>query len=519
MADGSASQESSPKVQQDGGLLSIVVFGASGDLAKKKTYPALFALYKTGRLPSNTQIVGYARSQLTDEELRKKMRTALEPKGADQNERGATSGPSVESFLETCFYIAGPYDKPEGFQKLAEKLGEFEQKQKDSPPRRLFYFALPPSSYPEVAQGVHDHTMVDESSGGWNRVVLEKPFGRDTESSEELSQALQNLFEEKQMYRIDHFLGKEIVLNLLVLRFANVIFSPLFNRENVSNVQITFKETLSTAGRAGYFDSYGIIRDIMQNHLIQVLALLAMEPPVTLSADDIRDEKTKVLRHIPPIDIKDVVIGQYTADPKDPKATPGYAEEKDVPEGSKTPTYAVCVMYINNERWAGVPFVMKAAKAVDENKQVVRIQFKDPSNGLFPDIKGSSRNELVMRLQPDEAIYIKTNVRKPGALGVEVLQTELDLSYKGRFHKPYIPQAYERLIFDVIQGDQTHFVRSDELKRAWEIFTPLLKDIEAGKLPVRKYEFGSRGPKEGDELIQSTGYMLTKNYQWQRPQC
>eukprot|EP00898_Chlorokybus_atmophyticus_P001025 jgi/Chlat1/1923/Chrsp153S02251 len=498
------------------GVLSIVVFGASGDLAKKKTYPALLALYKTSRLPAKTQIIGYARTTMTDTELRHKLRSSLVPSSA--TDHGAKLGPSLESFLNCCYYMSGAYDKPEGFADLADMLAEFEKKHgAQSAPRRLFYLALPPSAYREVAAGIKERAMGDESSGGWNRIVLEKPFGRNTESSDELSHALQQLFLEKHLYRIDHFLGKEIVLNLLVLRFANTTFGPLFHRQHVSTVQITMKETLSTTGRAGYFDNYGIIRDIMQNHLMQVLSLLAMEVPATLSADDIRDNKLKVLRQLAPIRVEDTVIGQYTSNPEDPEKTPGYTDEPDVPDGSSTPTFAVCVMYINNDRWSGVPFVMKAAKGVEDNLQVVRIQFKDCANVLFPEVKVHARNELVMRLQPDEAIYTKVNVREPGALGVKILQTELDLTYHGRFQTPYIPQAYERLIYDVIQGDQTHFVRSDELRRAWEIFMPVLTAIDKREMAMHKYPFGTRGPAVADALIQSTGYARSANYSWPGP--
>jgi glucose-6-phosphate 1-dehydrogenase len=337
---------------------------------------------------------------------------------------------------------------------------------------------------------------------GWTRVIVEKPFGKDLDSSEALSSELGSLFSEDQLYRIDHYLGKELVQNMLVMRFANRCFVPIWNRDNIANVQIVFKEDFGTEGRGGYFDEYGIIRDIIQNHLMQVLCLVTMEKPVSLDPEYIRDEKVKVLRCIEPIKIEDVVIGQYE----------GYKDDPTVPNDSVTPTFATVVLRINNERWDGVPFIMRAGKALDSRKAEVRVQFKDVPGDIFK-CKNKGPNEFVMRLQPDEAMYMKLTMKDPG-LDMDTTLSELDMSYASRYHDVVIPEAYERLILDTIRGDQQNFVRRDELQVAWKIFTPLLHLIDARKLPLISYKQGSRGPAESDDLNARLGYVRTPGYIW-----
>uniref|UniRef100_T1H6Z2 Glucose-6-phosphate 1-dehydrogenase n=1 Tax=Megaselia scalaris TaxID=36166 RepID=T1H6Z2_MEGSC len=318
------------------------------------------------------------------------------------------------------------------------------------------------------------------------RVIIEKPFGRDSATSQ-LSDHLSKLFTENQLYRIDHYLGKEMVQNLMTLRFGNGIFSHLWNRSAIANVQITFKENIGTYGRMGYFDDFGIIRDVMQNHLLQIVALVAM--PVLFHAHDIRDEKVRVLRAIPPLKIEDCVIGQYVGD-KLHKKKSGLDDEK-VPADSITPTYALTVLKINNEQWEGVPFIMRAGKGLNQGKAEIRVQFKDVAGDIFDG--NPKRNELVMRIQPGEAIYMKINMKNPGSSGFEFHETEMDLTYENRYTEHYIPDAYERLILDVFQGNQMNFVRADELSEAWRIFTPVLHQMEREKVEPLKYVFGSRG--------------------------
>ncbi|WVZ74730.1 hypothetical protein U9M48_022880 [Paspalum notatum var. saurae] len=352
---------------------------------------------------------------------------------------------------------------------------------------------------------IKSYCMNPSSHTGWTRVIVEKPFGKDLDSAEELSAELGQLFTEEQLYRIDHYLGKELVQNLLVLRFANRLFLPLWNRDNIANVQIVFKEDFGTDGRGGYFDQYGIIRDIIQNHLLQVFCLVAMEKPVSLKPEHIRDEKVKVLQSVEPIKHEEVVIGQYD----------GYKDDPTVPDDSNTPTYASLVLRVHNERWEGVPFILKAGKALNSRKAEIRVQFKDAPGDIFR-CKKQGRNEFVIRLQPSEAMYMKLTVKKPG-LEMATEQSELDLSYGMRYQDVKIPEAYERLILDTIRGDQQHFVRRDELRAAWEIFTPLLHDIDAGKLKSVSYEPGTRGPQEADALSKRMGYVQTHGYIWIPP--
>ena len=486
-------------------VLTVTVLGCTGDLAKKKTYPALFALFLHEHMPPRTVVLGYARSPMTDETLRDKIRPALQ-------------GPKdkVETFLASCFFQQGEYGSddseenaesdPPVFGALGDRVRALEDSRGGGfrvTGHRIFYLALPPSVYPPVCANIKRACM---SPTGWTRIVVEKPFGKDLQSSEELSAGISKLFTESQLYRIDHYLGKELTQNLVVMRFANRFLAPLWNRDNIANVQILFKEPFGTQGRGGYFDQYGIIRDIIQNHLLQLLCLVAMEKPCSLSPDDIRDEKLKVLRCIETISTDNVALGQYTNGP----GGEAYLDDATVPAGSKAPTFALCVLYVGNERWDGVPFIIKAGKALNEHKCEIRVQLKDVPGDLFAEqkVRGrQARNEFVVRLQPDPAIYMKMTVKEPG-LGMELAQSELELLYTQKYESTPIPEAYERLILDCINGDQQHFVRRDELVAAWKIFTPLLKYIDAGGMNPELYPYGSRGPVNADKLRQKTGHVL-----------
>ncbi|KAL8529415.1 hypothetical protein ACS0TY_006735 [Phlomoides rotata] len=378
----------------ESGCLSIIVLGASGDLAKKKTFPALFNLYRQGFLQSNeVHIFGYARTKISDDDLRDRIKGYL-PHGKDGTQH-------VTDFLQLIKYVSGSYDAPEGFQALDKAISEHEisKNSTEGSSRRLFYLALPPSVYPPVCKMIKSYCMNKSDLGGWTRIVVEKPFGKDLASAEELSSQIGALFEEPQIYRIDHYLGKELVQNLLVLRFANRLFLPLWNRDNIANVQIVFREDFGTEGRGGYFDQYGIIRDIIQNHLLQVLCLVAMEKPVSMKPEHIRDEKVKVLQSVDPIKDEEVVLGQYE----------GYKDDETVPSESNTPTFATMILRIHNERWEGVPFILKAGKALNSRKAEIRVQFKDVPGDIFKCQK-QGRNEFVIRLQPSEAMYMKLTV-------------------------------------------------------------------------------------------------------------
>ncbi|KAH9290671.1 hypothetical protein KI387_034788, partial [Taxus chinensis] len=386
-------QNKSFKSTSESGCLSIVVLGASGDLAKKKTFPALFNLYHQGFLPpTDVHIFGYARTQLSNDGLRDRIRGYLKPAKANSDKEPSEF---VSDFLSLVAYVSGSYDSEEGYLKLDKEIAEYEESKsgKEGLSRRLFYLALPPSVYPKVCKMIRHYCM---NQRGWTRVVVEKPFGKDLNSAEDLSNQLGELFREEQIYRIDHYLGKELVQNLLVVRFANRFFLPLWNRDNIDNIQIVFREDFGTEGRGGYFDEYGIIRDIIQNHLLQVLCLISMEKPVSLTPEHIRDEKVKVLESVQPIRDEDVVLGQYE----------GYTEDPTVAKDSKTPTFATVVLRIHNERWDGVPFILKAGKALNSRKAEIRVQFKDVPGDIFKCAK-HGRNEFVIRLQPSEAMYMK----------------------------------------------------------------------------------------------------------------
>ncbi|PRP79170.1 hypothetical protein PROFUN_13050 [Planoprotostelium fungivorum] len=463
--------------------LSVVVVGASGDLAKKKTFPSLFNLFGLGLLPKDFTIVGFARSKMSDEEFRKNISKNFKEFKDKQ-----------EEFLSRCFYHSGQYDSEQSFSEVAKILKE---KEGGNSANRMFYLAIPPSIFAEVATAAKS---VAVSENGWNRIIVEKPFGKDTESSAQLSRDLATGFSEEQTYRIDHYLGKEMVQNLLVIRFANSLWEPVWNRHYIANITITFKEDIGTEGRGGYFDEYGIIRDVMQNHLTQMLALVAMETPNSLSAEDVRDEKVKVVSACRPISPEDIVVGQYD----------GYLDEDEkVAKDSITPTFATAVVHIDNPRWAGVPFVLKCGKGLNERKAEIRVQFKS-NPGIYAE--DSERNELVFRVQPNEAVYYKVNTKRPG-LSEEIAMSELDLTYKERY-EVRLPDAYERLIYDVVRGDHNLFVREDELDAAWKIFTPILHKLDAEKVKPISYKFGSRGPEESDKLIHRYGFQRSKSYQW-----
>jgi len=484
----------------------IVVIGASGDLAKKKTYPSLLNLFGDGLLPDKVIIWGYARSAITHEDLRAKLKPFLLKSGNHTEE-------VVDNFLSVCFYRSGKaYGDVDAYKAMNSEIVEYEAEHHALVSHnRLFYFAIPPNVFAETGIAIKQCAMAHR---GWTRIIVEKPFGRDLGSYEALSKTLTKHFTEDHLYRIDHYLGKEMVQNLMVLRFSNLWFERLWNRNDVACVILTFKEPFGTEGRGGYFDKFGIIRDILQNHLLQVLTLLAMEPPVKVDGPEasqkVRDAKVQVLNSMPPITLDDIVLGQYEGYADDPTI-----ENKD----SNTPTFAVIRCFVQNPRWAGVPFILKAGKALDERKAEMRIQFKDAPAAEFLFDNKCPRNELVMRMQPKEAIYMKTNVKTPG-FSTTPIQAELEVNYDTRYYErtgEVNPDAYTRLILDVLKGRQAAFVRDDELRRSWEIFTPLLHQIEQNDVKPIIYKQGGRGPKEADDFIRDKcNYIRNDEYKFQK---
>ena len=443
-------------------------------------------------LPKDIRIVGYARTKMDHDEYLKRVKSYIKVPTKEMEER-------LEDFCKLCTYISGQYDQDESFVNLNSHLNSLEKGRSEQ--NRVFYMALPPSVFIPVSHHLRKNCY---PKNGISRIIVEKPFGKDLGSSRELQKALEPDWKEEEIFRIDHYLGKEMVKNILILRFGNEFFGATWNRNHIDNVQISFKEPFGTEGRGGYFDEFGIIRDVMQNHLLQVLTLLAMERPISFSSEDIRDEKVRVLRGIPVLEPKNVIIGQYGKSLDGNR--PSYKEDDTVPKDSRCPTFCAMVAYIKNERWDGVPFIMKAGKgmgeklfnatvsklihvALNEQKTEIRIQFKDVTSGIFKDIP---RNELVIRVQPNESVYIKMNSKLPG-LSMQTVVTELDLTYRRRFSDLKIPEAYESLILDALKGDHSNFVRDDELDASWRIFTPLLHYLDNNKeITPMEYPYGKQ---------------------------
>jgi len=473
--------------------LSIVVVGASGDLARKKIYPALFALYCQNLLPSRFRIFGFARSSYGTDELRSMIAEHLTCRYTP----GETCGPRMEAFLSACHYVRGAYDSADAFLDLYTCMREEEQ---GRPANRLFYLAVPPSVFLDVARSIGNAGLVScGQDGPWSRVVVEKPFGRDRASSDELTRELAQIFTETQTFRIDHYLGKEVIQNLLVLRFANLIFEPLWCNRFVRNVDIEWMEDHDTRGREGYFDQYGIVRDVLQNHLLQILALMAMDPPARLSGTGIRDAKVKLLRQVRQVRLEDMAIGQFTAGTHRGRDVPGYTDDPAVPDASRTPTYAAAVLHVDNERWRGVPFLLTAGKGLHSRRTEIRVHFREVPDNRFCDASGCPEpNALIIRVQPDEGVYFRVTTKVPG-LGMKLDTQKLDMQYEAAF-EALIPEAYESLLLDVLQGEKGLFIRSDELEAAWDIFTPVLHEIEEQNLAPETYPFGSEGPAAAKAL-------------------
>ena len=474
--------------------LSIIVVGASGDLAIKKIFPAMFSLYCQGFLPPGFRVFGFARSILSHEEFRKRISEHLTCRYTSTE----SCSMEISEFLSRCYYMSGKYDSRESFLDLYE-LMRSQEPSRDT--NRIYYLAVPPSVFLDTAKALAGAGLVIcDPSQSWSRVVIEKPFGKDRQSSDILTRELSKVFSEEQTFRIDHYLGKEVTQNLMVLRFANLVFEPLWNRNFIESVHITWKEDIGVENRAGYFDEYGIIRDVIQNHLVQILTLVAMEKPRSIHATHIRDEKVKVLRSISAIDMKSIILGQYIAGETNTIHHAGYLEEKSIPADSTTPTFATTVLRINNDRWRGVPFIISAGKGLDSRTNEVRIQFRSIPDNIFCDNPEClPTNDLNIRIQPDESIFLNIVNKEPG-MQLSLVETSLNLRYQSAFSTK-IPEAYERLILDVITGDKGLFIRSDELAAAWDIFTPVLHEIDRLKIKPEPYSFGSAGPSSAMKLL------------------
>lgn len=472
----------------------VVIFGASGDLAERKLYPSLFHLKLTRQLPDRFYVVGVGRTALSDDSFRDKVRASL--KGGTDAER--------REFLERFYYHPLRYDAPADYTALCARLEALGGRW-NTRGNRLMYLALPPTLYEKVVEQLGRADMDKEREGGrgWSRLVIEKPFGRDRASARELSRKLRRVFDEKQTYRIDHYLGKETVQNILVLRFANILFEPVWNRTFVDHVQITVAESLGVGHRAGYYDDAGCLRDMFQNHLLQLLCVTAMETPAGFQADRVRDESVKALRAVRPwtaaaID-KQVVRGQYAPGAMNGSPVPGYLQEPDVPAASRTETYVAMKLFIDNWRWQGVPFYLRSGKRLAERRSEIIVQFKHVPHSLFQPLQPTDlgANRLILRIQPREGISLAFDTKHPGPK-LCMSTVEMDFDYEESFGEP--PEAYERLFLDAMAGDQTLFTRSDWIDLSWSLLDPVHTRWTEGGDPAL-YAAGGWGPEAADRLL------------------
>jgi len=480
---------------------TLIIFGASGDLTRRKLIPALFALYASRTLPEPFAVIGVARTEMTDEEFRLRTRDAVAEFGRVQP---ASEG-VWERFARAVTYLSGDPKDPAFYPRLQARLAEIEQGRR-GPENRLFYCATPPSLYDDIVENLGASGLA-RHPGGWTRIVIEKPFGRDLASARALNRQLARFFREEQIYRIDHYLGKETVQNLLVFRFANEIFEPVWTRDHVAHVQITVAETIGVEDRGAYYEEAGALRDMVQNHLLQLLCLIAMEPPVTFDAAPVRDEKNKVLQAIRPIDparVDEVAVrGQYTAGFVEGRPVVGYRQEKGVSPDSRTETSAALKLLIDNWRWAGVPVYLRTGKRLAKRVSEIVIQFRRTPHLIFRrDPAGVAPNALVIRIQPDEGIALTVNAKIPGQ-DLRLGPVTLDFRY-GEVFGSQPPEAYERLLLDAIHGDATLYARGDWVEQAWAILDPVLAAWRQSGTPAA-YPAGTWGPPEADALIGRDG--------------
>ena len=478
----------------------IVIFGASGDLTHRKLIPALYNLYKIGRLSENFSVLGVARSDLNDETFREKMREAL-----IHNEE--TTPETLDAFCSHLYYQAVNTSDAQDYGKLVPRLDDLHDKYKTSG-NTLYYMSTPPSLYGVIPECLATHGLNTEEYG-WKRIIVEKPFGYDEKTAQALDVQIHRFFEEHQIYRIDHYLGKETVQNLLVLRFSNGWFEPLWNRNFIDYVEITGAESIGVEERGGYYDGSGAMRDMFQNHLLQVLAMVAMEPPAIINANSMRDEVAKVMHSLRPLTAEDMehnlVLGQYTAAEINGKMENGYLEEKGVPADSRTETYIALRCEIENWRWAGVPFYVRTGKRLPARVTEIVIHFKTTPHPVFS--QNAPENKLIIRIQPDEAISMRFGLKKPGA-GFEAKEVSMDFRYAD-LAGAQVLTAYERLLLDAMKGDATLFARTDAVHAAWKFVQPIL-DYKANGGRVHEYEAGTWGPVAADKLIAKHGKVWRK---------
>lgn len=464
----------------------LVIFGGTGDLARRKILPGLFRRYRSGQMPEAARIIGAARSELDADGFRDTVREGLEEFVPAENRDPET----IAGFLGHIDYVAVDAKGADGWTELGGKLREGVT--------RAFYFSVAPSLFGDIAARLHENGLADSDS----RIVVEKPFGRDLATARALNQSLAEHFDEHQIYRIDHYLGKETVQNLMAVRFANILFEPLWNSQFIDHVQITVAETVGVGGRGSYYDRSGAMRDMVQNHIMQLLCLIAMEPPSRFEPDSVRDEKLKVIRALEPVDAVDVVRGQYQGNGSEDS----YVEDVENPE-STTESFIAMKLRIANWRWQGTPFYIRTGKRMRARVSEIVVRFKEPPHSIFGTDAGHKANELAIRLQPNEGMDLRVTIKEPGPGGMRLVDVPLDMTFADALGPAVadIPDAYERLIMDVIRGNQTLFMRGDEVEAAWAWTDPIIADWEENGAKPFPYDGGTSGPEEALALLHRDG--------------
>jgi glucose-6-phosphate 1-dehydrogenase len=474
---------------------ALVIFGASGDLTHKKLMPALYALMLRRLLPPRFAIVGVSRSEGDDDAFRNDMKQAVQKHARDEFREEIWA-----ELAESMHYVATDFADESGENKLAELLTRLDG-ERDLGGNRVYYLAVPPPAFPTIVDALGKR----RTAKGWTRLIVEKPFGHDLASARELNTMLWKHFEEKEIFRIDHYLGKETVQNMLALRFANGIFEPIWNRQFVDHVQITVAESIGIEGRAGYYESAGAIRDIFQNHLLQLLALTGMEPPIDFTAESVRNEKVKVLKSIHTPGPKSVVRGQYGRGYIEGDEVPAYREEQGVAPNSMTETYVAAKLYIDNWRWADTPFYVRMGKRLARRETTIAIQFKRAPHPPFEETSAEELrpNVLLVHVQPDEGVSLAIGAKVPG-LGMQIRTVHMDFLYGGTF-RTGMPEAYERLIVDALLGDGTLFTRADEVEEQWLLVDTIVAAWQRDRPAFPNYAAGTWGPPSADDLLRRDG--------------
>jgi glucose-6-phosphate 1-dehydrogenase len=474
---------------------ALTIFGASGDLTQRKLLPALYALAFRNLLPANFGVVGVARTPMSDDAFREKMRQAVVDHARDEFRQDVW-----DDLAEGLRYVATDFADEGGEEHVVKCLNGLDE-DLGTAGNRLYYLAVPPAAIETIVVAMGQR----RGTGGWTRVVVEKPFGHDLESARHLNEVVRTYFDESEIFRIDHYLGKETVQNMLALRFANGIFEPIWNRQFIDHIQITVAESIGIEGRSAFYEQAGAIRDIFQNHLLQLVALTAMEPPIDFTADSVRNEKVKVLRSLHTPGPKSVVRGQYGRGFIEGAEVPGYREEEGVARDSNTETFVAAKLYVDNWRWADTPFYIRAGKRLPRRETTIAIQFQRAPHPPFAEIAGEGLrpNVLLIHVQPDEGVSLAIGAKVPGA-GMSIRTVHMDFLYGGAF-RTGLPEAYERLILDAMLGDATLFTRADEVDEQWALVDTIVAAWKRDRPNFPNYPAGSWGPKPADDLIHRDG--------------